>query len=266
MAGIVPSAIVLVLGSLLSASAQTTSVDAFDAISIKPNRSLSGHRSIDSSSARYSATNTDLAILIMRAYNIASPMQLEGMPDWTKTERFDIEARRSEESVAQLQKLNREQQAQASREQLRHMLVERFSLLVHEEQKEIPGYALVQVKSGSKLAPLNDDGKHGGISRVGTEITGTSANMARLCGELLSTEELAGPPIMDSTGLTNRYNFTLKWTEQGDASLSSSAVGLEGSGPSLFTALQEQLGLKLEPRKVLSRVIVVDRLDHPAEN
>jgi uncharacterized protein (TIGR03435 family) len=141
---------------------------------------------------------------------------------------------------------------------LRALLADRFKLAVHTETREMPIYVLVVAKGGSKLVKSNVSGTTINTGRSRITIKGSDNSLALL------TYDLAwrlGRPVIDQTGLAGRYEFDLKWTED-DAAASAPDSG----GPSLFTAIQEQLGLKLEPTKGSVPVLVIDHAEQASEN
>ena len=172
---------------------------------------------------------------------------------------------------------------------LQALLANRFKLAVHRETKDLPGYALVVAKNGPKLhdAKPGDtypngikgpDGQPGQglmiMGGLGGPLTGQGINIENLVRVL---SQQLGRTILDETGLTGKYDFTLKWTpddragpisaaNQGGGSRSDDAPSSDSSGPSIFTAIQEQLGLKLESRKVPVEMLVIDHVEAPSEN
>jgi len=147
---------------------------------------------------------------------------------------------------------------------LQSVLANRFHLMSHFETKELPAYALVILKNktGPKLTEIqpgvlpNGLKDPGGINMSRTEITAAGADMLNLLHVL---QLQTGRPIVDRTGLTGHYNFVLKWTPDQDSASPD-------AGPSIFTAIQEQLGLKLEPIKAPVQILVVDHIERPSEN
>jgi uncharacterized protein (TIGR03435 family) len=151
------------------------------------------------------------------------------------------------------------------------MMADRFQLKVHTEKRDMPAYALVVAKGGPKISPITgppptfndgsdpskpyqspwDGGDLGQIKGHGVTIDG-------LAEQLWVKRELGSKKVIDQTGLTGRYDFTLKWTPEGDPD--------DAGGVSLFTAIQEQLGLKLEPVKAPMDVAVIDHIERPSEN
>jgi uncharacterized protein (TIGR03435 family) len=236
----------------------------FDVVSIKPSDPLSGNVHIGlSQGGSFEAIGVTLSMMITQAYEIR-PFQVVGASGWMETDRYEIHTKDEKPgpSEADLAKMTEEQQ-NAFREQfsakLQALLADRFQLKIHRETKEMPVYILTVAKGGSKLQTLPDDGKPGGgLSSRRTddgkrEVDGrklTAAGLARfLSGQI-------GRTIVDQSGLTGKYDFKLTWApDMGDT-----------TGPSLFTALQDQLGLRLDSSKAPVEVVVVDSAQKPSEN
>jgi uncharacterized protein (TIGR03435 family) len=194
----------------------------------------------------FTATNVNLKLLISRAFGVPES-QIERGPGWIETEKYDIAARA-------------DTPLEMSREELRPclqaLLAERFRLKFHRETKEGAVLSLVVAKSGPKLTEHTGGGASGiGVSSGSrkVDISGTKATMARLA-EYLSAQ--AGRPVIDNTGLKGEYDFRLEWSTE-EAS---------GSGPSIFAALQEQLGLKLNATKGPVEFIVIDGAEKASAN
>jgi uncharacterized protein (TIGR03435 family) len=134
------------------------------------------------------------------------------------------------------------------------LLAERFHLTVHQETRTLPAYDLILAKGGSKLQLTKANGKSIGTSR--TYFNGEGLTMTSIAEEL---SKITGRVVVDKTSLADRYDLKLVWTTD-DAPISDS------SAPSLFTAIQEQLGLKLEPAKEPVSVLVIDHVELPTPN
>jgi uncharacterized protein (TIGR03435 family) len=168
--------------------------------------------------------------------------QVAGGPKWLDEDRFDINAK-AEGPANGLQLLV----------MLQTLLAERFQLVLHHEEKIASAYALVLAKSGLKIQPV--DGAGGSHSNGGKgKITAQGITMAALADTLTRN---VGSPVVDLTGVSGAYDFTLEWSTEGDPDDVQSA---------LFAALQQQLGLKLEMRKLPLDLLVVDRAEKPSEN
>lgn len=149
------------------------------------------------------------------------------------------------------------------------LLADRFKLAVHWEMRELPVYALIVAKKGSKLQPAKETSQGSGTSahssRSGSQFTAKGVTLPELAQAL--SQELfreLGRDIIDKTEIKGRYDLTLNWTP--DAGAATDAASSADSGPSIFTAVQEQLGLKLEPAKAPVQVLVIDHAEMPSEN
>lgn len=199
--------------------------------------------------------------LISIAYGVL-PFQISGGPKWIDADRFDIDARLTTSDAAPPSNpgLTREDFRKAD-EGLRSLLADRFLLTVHQDIREQPSFALVVAKGGAKLQ--DSTGSENFIRSVGR---GLIKGQAVAVGQLaLNLANELGRPVVDKTGLTGKYTFELKW----DASVPSATQSSEATDPeggSIFTALQEQLGLRLESQKGPVKVLVVDRAERPSAN
>jgi bla regulator protein blaR1 len=189
-----------------------------------------------------------------------------GLPSWTKSARYDVEAKVDDEDVPKWRALSVSQQGFA----LQSLLVRRFNLQFHHETRERPTYSLVVAKNGPKLHKAQHvetiPSGTGGPDRTGDRDQSTvtpgkivlkEASLS-LLANLLSPQGLSHT-VVDKTGLTELYDITLRWSPDDVASSDASL-------PSLFTALQEQLGLKLEYNKNPIDVIVIDDIERPSAN
>jgi uncharacterized protein (TIGR03435 family) len=236
----------------------------FDAVSIRPSDPLSSDvRIAHSVSGAFEAVGITLSGLVAQAYDIR-PFQLVGASGWMETDRYEIHTKDAMPgpSEAELIKMTREERDVYRGRflaKVQMLLADRFQLKVHREAREMPVYVLTAAKSGSKLRTLPDNGKPGGnltARRNGegkSEIIGEKAPVVSLV-RLLSSQ--LGRAVIDRTGLTGKYDFTLTYApEMGDT-----------TGPSLFTAMQDQLGLKLDSAKGPVDVVVIDSVEKPSAN
>jgi uncharacterized protein (TIGR03435 family) len=236
------------LGVCLGFVALAYGQESFEVASIKPHPGVITFSSDPSVKGnRMTATASTLRDLITVAYHVRYD-QISGGPGWAGTDHYDLEARAAGGEIG------REQM----RPMLQTLLAERFQLRIHRETKEVPMYALVVSKNGPKLKESSPaEEPKGQITGDGSGIhmevcQGTMAQLAsRLSGNG------AGRPVIDRTGLQGNYSFKLDWVN---------APGSESELPSLFVALQEQLGLRLEPAKGPSEVIVIDGAEKPSAN
>ncbi len=248
------------------AFAQTPAHISFEVASIKsgdPKDSRFGI--IIRPGGRFVTTNANLHQLIGFAYDLRND-QISRGPGWVDSEPYSIEAKADQtspvpsgpEGVARL------------REMLQALLADRFHLVAHREAKEELIYQLVVAKGGPKLKEAGGTPGPNG-ERVGRgAITGKAVPVSLLIRPL---SEQLGRSILDKTGLTGKYDFTLKWTLEpgqfrgpGDPPLPPNAAPADPDGPNIFTALQEQLGLKLESAKGTVDLLVIDRAERPSGN
>jgi uncharacterized protein (TIGR03435 family) len=237
----------LAAGALLAQ--QPTERPAYEAASVKLDNSGSGNSSSNGSKGQIVMTNVSLKRLVERAYSV-KPMQVTG-PDWMEDVRVDIVAKYPHDTKREDQPL-----------MLRTLLEDRFKLAVHRKTQELPGYALVVAKGGFKLKPVDDEGgpstSSNGKNHVRT-LTAKTTPMTQLADVL--TRNL-GEMVIDQTGIEGVYNFELRWAED-----QQKQDATPTDAPSLFTALQDTLGLRLKPEKVPTEIIVVDRIERiPVEN
>jgi uncharacterized protein (TIGR03435 family) len=257
--------------SATAASAAAT--PAFEVAAIRPNNSGSGNSSSNTNNGRFTATNVSLKSLIQfDAYGIPSPRILGG-PKWLDSARFDVEAKMDDSVTEHLHSLDNGQRRIQTQAMFQQLLAGRFKLAVHWETRELPVYALVVAKKGPKLQPTQE--KNGG-SGTSSNSNGTSAQFTATgitLPELAKafTQEMSGElgrVIIDKTGIEGKYDLKLKWApENGNAATGDASNAAQpDSGPSLFTAIQEQLGLRLEPAKGSVDVLVIDHAEMPSEN
>ena len=253
----------------------------YDVAAIKLNKVGGGMTRLNISIDRFSATNNSLKMLIGYAYNLKMEGLISGLPGWADSARFDVEAKMDEDTLAMLKKLPNEERAAEQRLMMQALLADRFQLRVHSVSKQLPIYDLVVAKGGFKLKdadPKNDytngikgpDGvSHGGMmSFDGRHLKAQAIPIPGLANMLSRNLQRE---VVDKTGLTGKYDFTLTWAPEenemaappgGKQDMAVSAP----SGPSIFTALQEQLGLKLDSTKGPVDTIVVDHVEMPSEN
>jgi len=226
---------------------EVTKPQAFAVVSVKPNRSGTDSSHNRSRPGRYDATNIKVKELIQDAFGVKE-FQIAGAPRWTETEGFDIAAitgTSSDLTDKELEPI------------LRSLLMDRFQLRFHREAKELPAYSLIVARNGPKLQGHSGDGVFD-VSirrRPGKLIlSGTKMSMSRLTEVLSRRIEHI---VLDRTGLSGEYDLKMEWTPDPSA---------DSADASIFTALQEQLGLKLESTKALAELVVIDGVERPSEN
>jgi len=222
-----------------------------------------------------------LRAMVIFAYglNMGSDQQVSGGPSWIGSAQFDVEAKEDQETVDKLTKMTPEDRTEVIRGMVRELLAERFKLKVHHESKELPIYAMTIAKGGVKMTPTppepplapNEDGtprkeRGGGIQMNGKgQLRGMNVGTSILANVLGRQPEIGGRMVIDKTGLTGRYDFKLKWTPDAGMNGAESAAA-DGANVSLFTAMTEELGLKLEATKDAVDTIVIDSAEMPTEN
>jgi uncharacterized protein (TIGR03435 family) len=249
----------------------------FEVASIKPNKSQDFRVMIRPTPGRFVATNVPLVFLITVAYRIKD-FQLSGAPSWLTSERYDVEAKAPgkpsfDDMLPMVQKL----------------LVDRLQLKFHHQSKELPLYVLTVAKPGKLHEAEGECGPRPNVPppppEPGKFPTGFCGGMfmgpGHLAGQKIPLSQfvdalsrLTDRTILDQTNLTGKYDVTLDWTpEQGQFQAPpGGGAGLpplptpDPNGPSLFTAVQEQLGLKLESQKGPVEMFVIDHIERPSEN
>jgi uncharacterized protein (TIGR03435 family) len=240
------------------AFAQQQPRPSFEVASIKPgdpaSRQVSTHIQPD---GRLTATNATLQMLIRAAYDLRDHQIREG-PNWLDSAAFNIEAKAAGPVPGAQMRL-----------MLQSLLAERFKLAVHLETREEPVYELVVDKGGYRLREAADTA-HGSRQGIGIDGAGSFGGFAASVSQLASwLSQRLDRSVIDKTGLTGKYDFTLHWTpDPGD--LGGPAGGPDAppdtSGPSIFTALKEDLGLKLQSSKGPVEVLVIDHAEKPDAN
>jgi uncharacterized protein (TIGR03435 family) len=228
------------------ALAQTAEPPAFEVAAVKPNHSGRTDQHSDSDNGRITCVNMTLKRYIAKAYAVRED-QISG-PDWLGSERFDLVAKAPgkvhEDELDQM---------------LRTLLAERFKLTLHREKREGHVYALIVAKGGFKLKPVASTGDSSTNTSRGS-MTVQQASMERVANAL---SRHVGFPVVDETGLEGVFDFKLAWDPAADGISPDDA---RDSGPSIYTALQ-QLGLKLESRKMPVDFLVIDHAEKvPTEN
>ncbi len=244
----------------------------------------------------FTARGATLQTVMGFAYGV-QPDLISGAPEWVSSEKYDIDLKLTDSPTPDAPKMVLAcahdcptagaigvQQLQST---LQALLADRFKLTLHRETKDLQVYELVVAEGGPKMKeaaaaymnPNGIDGPEGplppkGMMKMGPgELTDQGTNLAPLV-EQLSWQ--LGHTVLDKTGLTGNYDFSLRWSpSESEAGMSKlmggklapeSASSPASSGPSLFTAIQEQLGLKLEPQKAAMQVLVIDHVEAPAGN
>ena len=209
----------------------------------------------------FEASGTTLSFLIKFAYDLHA-RQIIGGPSWLDTEKYDVTGKSDKPGKPSLPQL---------KAMIRKLLADRFQLTVHHEKRELSVYAIMVAKSGPKLIQNDSDPNgvwDGGISP--RNLSYKNMTMTEFANVLQQAGTIVDRPVVDQTGFgSTRYDFAMKWTPDalqpvGEAGQRAADNG--GAPPSLFTAFQEQLGLKLESTKAQVDVMVIDKAEKPSEN
>lgn len=209
-----------------------------------------------SSDGNLTTSNISLKALIQFAFNMPKS-RIVGAPDWTTSQFFDIEAKSTDDTLNQrLHDLPSEQAKPIKLAMIQALLADRFGLKTHREQRVLPIYELVAAKDGPKLTPSKSGGLT--INDGRDHFNGKGITMPLLAQELA---QYAGRVIIDKSGITGRFDIDLRW-QPDDAPPTSN----DAAYPPFFTALQEQLGLRLEPAKGPVDVLVIDAVHQPTAN
>jgi uncharacterized protein (TIGR03435 family) len=215
---------------------------------VKPSRNNTADSSLDSVRGRLTATNITIKELILLAYGVKD-YQVRQAPKWVDSERFDIAVK----SVSANAKNLEDEKAL-----VRELLSDRFQLSTHREEKQMPVYLLVVARNGPRLTPHNDAG------------TRTRGACGRLVGRRVTADAIATilskqveHQVLNRTGLSGEYDFQLDFTPDSGP---CRAAADPSAAPSIYTAVQQQLGLKLESSRGPVEMLVIDRMEKPSEN
>jgi uncharacterized protein (TIGR03435 family) len=232
-------------------------IPSFDVATVKPSGPDAATRHFAIQGRQFATTHTSLADLIQFAHGL-HPHQIENGPKWLESELFDVVGSTGSD---------RPPNEQEWMQMMANLLAERFQLRFHLEKRELPVYAIVAAPEGAKLSLSDGDPRGPGslYFRGRGQLVATNANAADLAWELQSA--VVDRPVVDQTGRTSRFNFTLTWTpdEFQKSNLTGQTPATE-EAPSLFTAIRQQLGLKLEATRSRIDVMVIDHVERPSAN
>jgi uncharacterized protein (TIGR03435 family) len=225
----------------------------WDVVTVRPTDPTVTNASIQMKGRQFVMENRTVETLLLVGYGVHKK-QVVNAPDWIRTERWDVRGVPDvpgEPSLRQMQILARK------------VLAERFGLVTHTEKREMEVYALTVAKSGEKMTPSasdpnglpdENDRENGGVRMM------QAANIS-MPDFALMMKFFMDRPVVDQSGLTGRYDFRFQWT------FDETRAPADGTAPpGMFTAIQEQLGLKLEPVKGQTDVLVVDKVERPSAN
>jgi uncharacterized protein (TIGR03435 family) len=241
----------------MSADAKPT----FEVATIKPTKPDEQGRRLVWTGHRMETVNTPLSFLISFAYGMQSK-QILGLPAWADTEKFDITAQPDLEGQPSDKQL---------KAMVQKMLADRFKLSFHHDTKELSVYVLSVSKTGNKLTKSEGDpnGLPGLFFRGLGKLNVRNATMNDFTG--LMQNAVLDRPVVDQTGLTGRWDFTLNWTPDdsqfgGMGAKVPPPTDAADAPPNLYTAIQEQIGLKLDATKAPADVLMIDHVEEPSAN
>ena len=251
---------------------------SFEVATIKPNDDPRPVLNFALSVTNFRATHASLQDLVKLAYNVRSEDQVIGLSGWMTTQHFDIQAKASDADVEAFQKLSFEKKLDEVRWMLQVLLTDRFALKVSFSSKELPVYALVVAKGGPKMTEVEmspfpppgtpaPPGAH--LPRIGptgpNQYTASAWSMDQMANWLSFFNEVGNRVVVNETGLKGYYDFVLNGVSQKFPE-TTYLNGAPVDATSIFAALPEQLGLRLEPKKGPVDVLVIDHVEEPSEN
>lgn len=251
----------LLLTSLLQAQSNSLSQKdrstpfAYEVVSVKPYDAHGSPNIYISSDSHSFTANLSVAMLLQYSFAVVMADEISGIPAWARSQQFAVEAKIDAKTTEQLDRLPSEQQQEELRKMMQSLLKERFGLQFHRATKVLHVYDLSLARGGLKMKPSQATSQvhfvmdHDHLDATGIAISNLVRSLAHITGRL----------VIDKTGLADRYDVSLTWSPDMDADAAQ-------SGPSIFTAVQEQLGLKLDSAKEPVETIVIDHIAPPTAN
>jgi uncharacterized protein (TIGR03435 family) len=235
-------------------------VPKFEVVTVKPSDPNRPGKLFTIHGRQIMTINTTMNDLVTFAYSL-QVKQIVGAPDWFATEKFDLDGVPDTEGRPDIKQF---------RMLIQSALTQRFKFTYHHDQKELSVYALTVAKGGPKMTVTisqPNDSRNFMFGKLG-QLRVTNSTMKDFCDGMQGA--VMDRPVVDHTGLTDRYDFNLNWTPD-DSQFATfgprpAPKDDPNAPPSLYTALQEQLGLKLEPTKAMTDVFVIDHVEKPAAN
>ena len=233
------------------------------------------------------AKNQTLQELLKLAYGVQAS-QISGGPDWLTTARFNLEAKLDESTVAELKKLSPEQQKMERDLMFQNLLADHFKVALHRESRLLPAQVLVIAKNGPKIQQAQPgdtypngikgpDGLPAGPHKFDFGSDGVIVQALPMSFVANNLAMHLNQPVVDRTGLTGDYDFTLRFSPRGETAVHNHeqtgakettmpVTSISAHNAALLSAIEEQLGLKLEPQTVPLPVLVIDRAEKPTAN
>jgi uncharacterized protein (TIGR03435 family) len=224
----------------------------FEVASVKPTQpGVTGRSFTQRPGGGLVTSNATIRMLMAFAYQVM-PEEISGGPPWVESDGFDIDAKGAAPKLTQSQ----------FREMIQSLLAERFQLKMHRETRELTVYVLVQAKNGAKLVEAIDDNPEASLRIQGP---GQMSGVATLPALATTLMRPLRRKVIDETGLKGSYNFKIRFAPEQPSAPGADTVP-PSDGPSIFTALQDQLGLRLKTAKRPIEVLVIDTVTKPAPN
>lgn len=258
--GIISDPVLVAQDGPATQPARVSKALSYEVVSIKLHHSSDSFGGMRTLSDGFEWANIPMAVLVRGVYGIVIDSQIAGLPGWATSDRYDIEAKVDAGTAESWKKLTPAERWAQEQPMMLQILTDRCNFKAHLQKRELPVYHLVIAKGGLKMKEAQagegsmEDMSHGGkmvaramaVDSVASSFTG-----------------IVGRMIVDKTELgEKKFDFDLSWTPVEQV---SGNTDIEG-GPSIFTALEEQLGLKLVPDKEQVQVLVIDHMERPSAN
>ena len=231
---------------------------AYEVVSIKPSDPNSHGSGMRTMPDGFAWNNNPIASMVKDAYGVTIDSQIVGLPNWARQDGYDITAKTDPETTERIKNLPPKEQWKEEGRMQQSILADRCQFKAHEETRVLPVYELVIAKSGLKMkdAPPEEPGTE---TMSSDQMTVHAMSIDTIVVGFAGTD---GRLIVDKTGFEARkFDFELRWAEE-----NNHATPSDDAAPSLFTALEEQLGLKLVPAKDPVKVLIVDHIERPSPN
>lgn len=247
--------------------APVAKLPSFEVATIRPSKPGRFGEDLDESNNRLTIQNYSLRHLIREAYGLKSDSQIIGGPVWIDTQRFDIVAKVDDAEVARMDKMEGSESDREWDRMLQSLLADRFQLRATHGQRALPVFALVVTRSGPKIKSTPEKSSSAspdsdsGVNIHNGELTARATSMDSFADVLTGMRDMANRVVINRTGLAGDYDFQLDWSrDRGDGASQDSPY------PGLFTALEEQLGLKLKSARAQVDVVVIESATQPSVN
>ncbi|MEO5926504.1 MAG: TIGR03435 family protein [Bryobacteraceae bacterium] len=238
---------------------------SFEVTTIRPNQSGAAQGSVYFQPGRFVAQNATVKMLIAYAYGVKD-FQISGGPKWIDSERFDIIGKEDESVSVARQKLPWKQYREELGRMVQAMLADRFQLRIVHRPKEASILALVMDAGGPKLVRSASNSYEADFRGGRGRLTAIGVSIAQLADALSWMPEVGSRKVVDETEIEGTFDLTLRWSWEESPEAGAPAVTVQPDAPTMFTAVREQLGLRLQAKQGPLDYIVVEQLEQPSEN